>query len=259
MTNEFGPKWIYDNPITGRRSLSTSKPPSTLVQSSMDLKRPAFQMFEYLTWAFVGLLVNSNPQRILLIGVGGASIHKGFMNITPQVKIDTVELDPQMVEIAMKYFDFKPSANVRIFIEDGFDFVKDSRIRNHQKYDFIVIDAFAGSSMPDSFISQTFMLSIRKLLSDNGFVIINTLKEEVTEQNNFGELRETCKQVFPTIFNVDCIGANRMIVASSRNDSSQIIAQMSQNAFVWKNKLAKIGVDTDMLVAKTKAAFAQKL
>ena len=38
--------------------------------------------------------------------------------------IDIVEIDPEMLSVAERWFEFAQGENVKVFIEDGMEFVK---------------------------------------------------------------------------------------------------------------------------------------
>src|SRR5690606_5761506 len=50
-------------------------------------------VFEYARLAFAGLMINPEPSRVLVVGLGGGSIPRTFRELFPEAKIDTVEID----------------------------------------------------------------------------------------------------------------------------------------------------------------------
>ena len=64
------------------------------------------------------MFFNDNPQRILLIGLGGASIHNALNILLPRTQIDTVEINWVLPKIVDQYFGYKEDYRNKIFIED---------------------------------------------------------------------------------------------------------------------------------------------
>ena len=91
------------------------------------------------------MFFNDNPQRILLIGLGGASIHNALNILLPRTQIDTVEINGVLPKIVDQYFGYKEDYRNKIFIEDGAIFAKESAA---DIYDIILIDAFNIDYIP---------------------------------------------------------------------------------------------------------------
>jgi spermidine synthase len=58
----------------------------------------------------VGLALAERPQRVLIVGLGGGTIPSMFRKYLPDLQIDTVELDPEVVQVAKQYFGFREDA-----------------------------------------------------------------------------------------------------------------------------------------------------
>ena len=82
------------------------------------------------------------PKNVLIVGLGVGILTQAFDDILDEYTvIDVVEIDPGMVDLAKEYFFFSPSQRVDIFVADGFDYIMS--LLDAQKYDIIVLDAFA--------------------------------------------------------------------------------------------------------------------
>lgn len=68
-----------------------------------------------------------NPalKSVLVLGLGGGALCTYLHQAYPHFKVDGVEIDPIMVELAKKYFGFKPNENLRAHVADGLSFVRD--------------------------------------------------------------------------------------------------------------------------------------
>ncbi len=75
---------------------------------------------------------NPGLKSILVLGLGGGALCTYLHQAYPQFKVDGVEIDPTMVDLARKYFGFNPSENLRPYIADGLSFVRDAAASGKQ-------------------------------------------------------------------------------------------------------------------------------
>ncbi len=109
---------------------------------------------------------------ILILGVAGGSVIKTLVDeIRFKGKVTGVEIDGEIIEIANKYFNLNKIKDLEIVIENAELFVKKSTYI----YDLIVIDIFQDNFMPDFLFEIDFIKNIQQLISNNGFVIFNTM------------------------------------------------------------------------------------
>jgi len=112
-------------------------------------------------------------QNILILGVAGGSVIKTLIDeIGYDRKIKGVEIDPNIIEIANKYFGLDKIQNLEIVIADAQKFVK----TESEKYDLIIIDIFQDREMPAFLFEKTFSEDLILLLKQNGIILFNTMK-----------------------------------------------------------------------------------
>lgn len=174
-------------------------------QSMIDTVHPDRLVFNY-TKSMMSIFTfrEEIPANILMIGGGGASIPKAIQKHFPFVKLDVVELDPEVYQTAQKYFQFKPSKNTSINIMDGRIFVKKSK----KKYDLVMLDAFRGGYIPFHLLTREFLSEVRNILNPGGMVVSNTF------DNSKLRNRETATyySVFKNVYELVTAG-NRIIIA----------------------------------------------
>lgn len=111
-------------------------------------------------------------QKTLIIGGAAYSFPKDYLQKYPGRKIDVVEIDPQMTEIARKYFRLQENPNLRIFHEDGRIFLN----KTAEKYDVILVDAFNSMySIPFQMTTVEAVEKMRSSLTDDGVLILNLI------------------------------------------------------------------------------------
>ncbi len=110
-----------------------------------------------------------NPLRVLIVGLGGGTLPRFFHSHFPQMKIEVVELDPEVVNVAREHCGFAEDARMRVFVEDGRDFIEATA----GGYDFIRPGLLRRRRDPSASRYLEFLTSVRKALSPEGAVMAN--------------------------------------------------------------------------------------
>jgi spermidine synthase len=77
--NDFGPVWVFE--MENKRCMSFVEPPSNILQSCMLLDNPKVSIFHYAQIFLGSLFIQEQPKRILMIGLGGATVPKSLMSV----------------------------------------------------------------------------------------------------------------------------------------------------------------------------------
>lgn len=180
---------------------------------------------------FYHLLRHFNPdfQNTLIIGGAGYSFPKEYLRAYPAKKIDVVEIDSQVTEIARHLFRLSDSPDLRIFHEDGRVFL--NKIEK-KKYDVVLIDAFGSLySIPFQLTTREAVGQINKGLADDGVVIMNLISAVKGDGSLFLQAEyKTYAEIFPSvsIFKVNAEKAD----------------DVSQNLILVASKSAKVSLET---------------
>lgn len=142
---------------------------------------------------FASLLMIEPPKSVLIIGLGGGTMSNTIHHLYPDAIIDNVEIDPAVVKVARKYFDFIENDKISTIEADGRIFIKRAALRK-QSYDWIILDAFNGDYIPEHLLTKEFLEETKALLSENGVVAANTFSssalydyESATYYDVFGD------------------------------------------------------------------------
>jgi len=210
-------------------------------QSCILLDDPKRFALNYTRLALGGLLFASptDPQRVLIIGLGGGTIPTALRGLLPQAQIDVAEIDPAVTEVAQKYFGFHKDANLQVFEMDGRVYVKRA-IREGRKYDAILLDAFDQEYIPEHMLTREFLDEAKTLLAPGGVLVGNTF----SSSKLYDHESTTYAAVFGTFFNLKT--ANRVIVA--RPAGLPTDAQLRVRARQFAPALRGLGVDVDVLL-----------
>ena len=163
-----------------------------LTQNTYDIKeRKSISMFTYM----LHLLARAYTPRVddvLCIGMGVGIVPMEFARAG--AKVDVVEINPAVVPVAQKYFDFEP-ARVNITIGDGRYFVNQST----RDYDAVILDAFLGDSCPSHLMTREAFSSMKRILKPEGVLVINTFAD--LDRNDFfgASLHKTLTNVFTSV------------------------------------------------------------
>ena len=159
-----------------RRCLQFSVRRDQRNQSCIDLKHPQQMVFTYTQMMMAGLLLAPDPQRILMIGLGGGTLPLALNDLFPNVRVDVVEIDSAVVRIAREFFGFQSSERIKVFEMDGRIFTKRAVLREDQ-YDLIFLDAFNGDYIPEHLMTREYLQETRKLLGADGTLVANTFAQ----------------------------------------------------------------------------------
>ena len=162
-------------------------------QSCLLKNEPNRLVFNYTKLLFSGMLINPNPQRILIIGLGGGTMSNTLHQLLPNAVIENVEIDPAVIKVARQYFSFFENDKVTSTVKDGRIFIKRALLKK-QQYDWIILDAYNGEYIPEHLMTKEFLSEAKALLADNGVLTANTFSlsklyhyESATYQAVFGE------------------------------------------------------------------------
>jgi spermidine synthase len=112
------------------------------------------------------------PRRVLLIGLGAASLTKFLYRNRPLAKLTVVEIEPRVVAAARQFFKLpEDPKRLNIVIADGARYVAEK----DKNYDLILVDGFDDDAHPGELDSLPFYQMCRARLNDNGIMAVNLL------------------------------------------------------------------------------------
>jgi spermidine synthase len=138
-------------------------------QSSMYLDAPFDTDFEYPAYLHTPLALKPDAARTLVIGLGGGSAVKRMWRDYPEMRLDVVELDPEIVEVAHRYFELPYDERIRVFVDDGRAFLETCA----ETYDIVIVDAFDEDRVPRALTTEEFMRLTRDRLAPDGVIAYN--------------------------------------------------------------------------------------
>jgi spermidine synthase len=143
---------------------------SRWVQSMMQIDAPDTLALEYTQMMMGFLLLNPEPERIALIGLGGGSIAKYCLKHLPDISLVAVEINQDVLSLRSHFCIPPDNRKFRVVHADGADFVQH---RNQPKFDVIMLDAFDAVGLPPTMGSQGFYDHCFARLQDGGVLVAN--------------------------------------------------------------------------------------
>jgi len=182
------------------------------------------------------LLVNPQPSRILIVGLGGGSLPEALAAQLPHAQMDLIEIDPAVVRVAKAYFEFQPSPLMHIHEVDARVFGKRAALRG-ARYDLILLDAFNGDYIPEHLMTREYLEETRALLSPTGVLAANTF----AISKLYDHESVTYSAVFGDFLNFQMPdSANRVVIASIAPLPSD--ASIAQRARDLASRMEPFGV-----------------
>jgi spermidine synthase len=148
---------------------------SDWIQGAMRIARPFALELDYTKEMMASLILRPEaawPRRVLLIGLGAASLTKFLRRYRPDARLTVVEIEPAVVAAARQHFNL-PDEDQRfdIVIGDGADFVADSKAR----FDLIMVDGFDAEARTGMLDTLQFYANCQALLTGDGLLATNLL------------------------------------------------------------------------------------
>ncbi|MDO6507133.1 fused MFS/spermidine synthase [Colwellia sp. 4_MG-2023] len=222
---------------------------STQTQQSCFLKsQPDHLVFNYTKLLMASLLFNTQPKRILIVGLGGGTMSNTLAQLYPQSEINNIEIDPAVIKVARDYFGFLENNKIKTYAQDGRIFIKRALLKK-ESYDWIILDAFNGDYIPEHLMTKEFLQEAKALLSDNGILSANTF----SLSKLYAHESATYKAVFGDFYQVtNNANSNRIIVVSKNGFSNNRINNSlnKQNVDKLDKTLSYYGVDIPLLYRK---------
>lgn len=175
-------------------------------QSAMDLEEPLKMVFDYTSYLHLGVVACPKPERVLFIGLGGGSAPKKFLYDYPSLKrIDAVEIDPKVAEVAYQYFELPDDPKLEVLVRDGRFFIsqkaREIAAGITLPYDMVIIDAYSESTIPYHLTTLEFLEATRSILAPDGVVVSNIIGSLSGPKSRLlYSMTRTFKSVFPQTY-----------------------------------------------------------
>ncbi len=200
-------------------------------ETKMSLRDPLKGHFEYTEYFHMPWLWNTQLTSVLMVGLGGGSTQRAFAHYYPGIKVETVEIDPLVLQVARSYFGFQESASQKVHLEDGRVFLR----RTRSQYDLIVLDAYVqgryGSSIPQHLATREFFELVRDHLTTNGIVAYNVIGTvNGWHADIVGAIYRTLKAVFAEVYMFPASSSRNIVLIATKSGVKAELNTLRQRA-----------------------------
>lgn len=149
----------------------------------------------YYDYALVSTLMTGMPQDpekdVLILGMGSGTFATLCQEIYPQSRIDGVEIDAKITNLARTYFSMPEEVHVTTY--DGRAYLA----AEPKQYDLILVDAYQDITIPFQMSTVEFFTLVREHLKEGGILVVN-MNLHAGEEGSINQyLSDTVESVFP--------------------------------------------------------------
>jgi spermidine synthase len=146
----------------------------------------------------------------------------------PDLAIEAIDIDPQMIAIADRYFGTRGSERVKLAVADGYQVIRSAG----EPWDVIFMDAFLrpsdetdGVGNPLRMKEGSFYAAVRARLAPGGVAAFN-LNPQPQRERDLAELR----QAFPQVYVFECDGAFNWVAIATLEPARRSGAELEAAA-----------------------------
>jgi spermidine synthase len=161
-------------------------------QTALYPARPAHLELPYTRVAMAALAWLPEDGRVLFVGLGGGAMPTFTRSLFPRARIDAVELEARVVEVAREWFGFREDSLMSAHVADGRVFIEEAQPGS---WDVIVLDAFSDGDVPLALATEEFLEAVRRALRPGGVVASNLH----TGSPRYEAMVATYQAVFPEV------------------------------------------------------------
>lgn len=161
------------------------------VQGGMDLET-GLSTYPYAH--VLGVLpraLHPDGRRCLVVGVGAGLVPAWYER--QGVATDVVEIDPQVLEVARRHFGLAVSG--RVVLDDARHFLN----VNRETYDYVLLDAFSGDTMPGHLLTREALALAAAFLAPRGILAVNLVAGLGPEDRVAASVARTLSTLFDQV------------------------------------------------------------
>ncbi len=186
----------------------------------------------YARVALAGLALCEEPRRILVVGLGGGTLPMFLRKHYPAATIDVAEIDPDVLDVAKRFFGFVEDERMRAHVGDGRQFIENAR---QSDYDIVFLDAFGARAVPKQLTTREFLQAARRVLVTSGVVVSNVWRPSANPLHD--SMVRTHQEAFEELFVLDVPeDVNNILLALPRKQllNQSELAQLARKISVAK-------------------------
>ncbi len=168
-----------------------------LRQSAMYKNDPARLRLIYSHYFSLAFAFRPEPTDVAVVGLGGGSLPKAYHKAFPELRIDVVEIDPEVARVAFQYFELKEDERLRVHLGDGRLFF----LKGDRRYDLVFLDAYNSDTVPFHLVTQEYYWEVKARLKPDGVVAVNLISGVVGPRSKlFRSVYKTLAKTFAEVY-----------------------------------------------------------
>ena len=223
---------------------------SEWVQGAMRIARPWSLELEYTREMMAALLLREGggkaaghppayslrvlrdpPRKVLLIGLGAASLTKFLYRNFPLAHLTVVEIEPDVIAAARQFFKLpEDPMRINLIIADGAEYV----LNSNKKFDLIMVDGFDENARSGALDTLPFYQACRARLSDDGVMAVNLLGRSRGFEASLVRIRKAFADRVLEFHS--CESGNVIAIAAAGNPIEISFDDLRENALTLKKE-----------------------
>jgi len=207
---------------------------SDWIQGAMRIARPWHLELDYTKEMMASLLLRDDarfPRKVLLIGLGAASLTKFLYRHYPLARLTVVEIEPRVVAAARQFFKLpEDPLRLNIVIADGSRYI----VEHDKTFDLILVDGFDADARPGALNMLPFYQMCRARLNDNGILAVNLLGRSRGYQASLERIRTSFDEralAFPS-----CDSGNVIALAATGEKIEMPLDELKEQVLELKER-----------------------
>jgi spermidine synthase len=149
-------------------------------------------------------------KSVLLLGLGGGCVIQTLReDFNYQRNITAVDIDPEIIKIALEEFNLQSDNHLEIVCQDAMEYVH----KTSYQFDLIIIDLFIDTKVPEQFYESSFWEALLKRKTTSGTVLFNASLEKSISK----KLQQVISFLKSRVYKVDIFDAvnntNTVVIA----------------------------------------------
>ena len=197
------------------------------VQSAMRIEDPFALELAYTRKMMAFLPFMPEPERILIIGLGGGSLAKYCYRHLPRSRITNVEISQEVIAFR-ELFEVPPDGpRFRVVHADAVAYVANCVANGAESADAILLDGYDQHGITPGFRQRDFYLNLRRRLSAEGWVVANLSGRKTEYQAHLAMMRDVFDH---RVLLLDVAGVKNKVAFAFNGDRLHRHFQMPSNA-----------------------------
>ena len=140
-------------------------------QSAIDLTDGYRSVIAYPNYMDLVFALKPDAKRVLVLGLGAGAITKRWHRDYPNMVIDSVEIDPVVIDVSKRFFALPEDPRLKVYNQDARRFIQTTA----ETYDLVIVDCYYDEALPFHLTTSEFLGEVKRRVSPDGVVAYNVI------------------------------------------------------------------------------------